>query len=196
MKMKPYLALLQKVLNCLRSRSSTTSTAKATTELGLELARGTALSLLAGVTAAVAVAVTTTVTATSTTALTVITAEHTPGRSRALLLDVGLGNDLGREVEPFAEVVETLRGEGVVVPLPREAGLEVTARGQRLACWLLEPDGVAEQLVVLTSLDNVKVLSVDLAVLGKVEVLLSNENSLCGDRVSACPYMQQSRENV
>ena len=200
MKMKPYLALLQKVLNCLRSRSSTTSTSKATTELGLELARGTALSLLAGVTAAVAVAVTTTVTTTSTTAsttaLTVITAEHTPGRSRALLLDVGLGNDLGREVEPFAEVVETLRGEGVVVPLPREAGLEVTARGQRLACWLLEPDGVAEQSVVLTSLDNVKVLSINLAVLGKVEVLLSNENSLCGDRVSACPYMQQSRENV
>ena len=109
---------------------------------------------------------------------------------------MGLGNDLGREVEPFAEVVETLRGEGVVVPLPREAGLEVTARGQRLACWLLEPDGVAEQSVVLTSLDNVKVLSINLAVLGKVEVLLSNENSLCGDRVSACPYMQQSRENV
>ena len=163
--MKPYLALLQKVLNCLRSRSSTTSTSKATTELGLELARGTALSLLASVTAAVAVAVTTTVTTTSTTAsttaLTVVTAEHTPGRSRALLLDVGLGNDLGREVEPFAEVVETLRGEGVVVPLPREAGLEVTARGQRLA-----------------SLDNVKVLSINLAVLGKVEVLLSNENSL------------------
>jgi hypothetical protein len=165
MKMKPYLALLQKVLNCLRSRSSTTSAAKATTELGLELARGSTLSLLAGVTAAVAVTVTTTVTATSTTAtttaLTVVTAEHTPGRSRALLLDVGLGNDLGREVEPFAEVVETLRGEGVVVPLPREAGLEVTARGQRLA-----------------SLDDVKVLGVDLAVLGKVEVLLSDQNSL------------------
>jgi len=182
--MKPYLALLQKALNCLRSRSSTASPAEATTELGLELARGSALSLLASVTAAVAVTVTTTVTATSTTAattaLTVVTAaEHTPGRSRALLLDVGLGNDLGGEVEPFTEVVETLGGEGVVVPLPREAGLEVTARGQRLA-----------------SLDDVKVLGVDLAVLGKVEVLLSNQNSLCGDRVSAYPYMQQSRENV
>lgn len=34
---------------------------------------------------------------------------------RALLLDVGLGNDLGGEVEPLAEVVEALRGEGVVV---------------------------------------------------------------------------------
>jgi hypothetical protein len=123
MKMKPYLALLQKALNCLRSRSSTTSAAKATTELGLELARGSALSLLAGVTAAVAVTVTTTVTATSTTASTtaltvVAAAEHTPGRSRALLLDVGLRNDLSGEVEPFAEVVETLGGEGVVVVLP------------------------------------------------------------------------------
>jgi hypothetical protein len=139
MKMKPYLALLQKALNCLRSRSSTTSAAKATTELGLELAGGTALSLLAGITAAVAVTVTTTVTATSTTASTtalavLAAAEHAPGRSRALLLNVGLGNDLGGKVEPFTEVVETLGGEGVVVPLPREAGLEVTARGQRLAC--------------------------------------------------------------
>jgi hypothetical protein len=51
----------------------------------------------------------------------------------ALLLDVGLGNDLGWEVEPLAEVVEALWGEGVVVPLPRELGLEVAARGQGLA---------------------------------------------------------------
>lgn len=51
----------------------------------------------------------------------------------ALLLDVRLGNDLGGEVQPFAEVVETLWGEGVVVPLPRELGLEVAARGERLA---------------------------------------------------------------
>ncbi len=40
---------------------------------------------------------------------------------------------------------------------------------------------------ILTSLDDVKVLGVNVAVLGKVEVLLSNENALCGDRVSACP---------
>ena len=52
---------------------------------------------------------------------------------RALLLDVGLGNNLGREVEPLAEVVEALRGEGVVVELPREAGLQVAAGGERLA---------------------------------------------------------------
>jgi hypothetical protein len=43
---------------------------------------------------------------------------------------------------------------------------------------------------------DVKVLGVDLAVLGHVEVLLRDENALCGDRVSACPCMQQSRENV
>ena len=47
---------------------------------------------------------------------------------------------------------------------------------------------------LLTSLNDVKVLGVDVAVLGKVEVLLSNENSLCGDRVSACPCMQQNCE--
>lgn len=51
----------------------------------------------------------------------------------ALLLDVGLRNDLSREVEPLAEVVETLGGEGVVVPLPGELGLEVAAGGQGLA---------------------------------------------------------------
>ena len=135
--MKPYLALLQKVLNCLRSRSSTTSTSKATTELGLELARGTALALLALVTASVTVTVAAAVTTTSTTAATaplaVVTTEHASGRSRALLLDMGLGNNLGGEVEPFTEVVKTLGGEGVVVPLPGELGLEVAAGGQGLA---------------------------------------------------------------
>lgn len=51
----------------------------------------------------------------------------------ALLLDVGLRNDLSWEMEPLAEVVETLWGEGVVVPLPRELGLEVAAGGEGLA---------------------------------------------------------------
>ena len=46
---------------------------------------------------------------------------------RTLLLDVGGGHDLSGEMEPFAEVVETLGGEGVVVVLPREAGLDVAA---------------------------------------------------------------------
>jgi hypothetical protein len=103
-------------------------------------------------------------------------------------------------VEPLAEVVETLGGEGVVVVLPREAGLEVAARGQGLACRGIRTRAHrrarAQWKGLLTSLDDVKVLGVDVAVLGKVEVLLSDENALCGDRVSACPYMQQSREKV
>jgi hypothetical protein len=130
----------QASLNCLRSRSSTASTAEATAELGLELAGGTTLALLALVTATVTVTVAATVTTTSTTvttaaatALAVVTTEHTPGRSRALLLDVCLGHNLGGEVEPLAEVVETLGGEGVVVPLPAEAGLDEAAGGQGLA---------------------------------------------------------------
>ena len=49
-----------------------------------------------------------------------------------LLLDVGGGDNLGGEVEPLAEVVKTLGGESVVVVLPRELGLDVAARVQRL----------------------------------------------------------------
>lgn len=52
---------------------------------------------------------------------------------RTLLLDVGSGYNLSGQMEPFAEVVETLGGEGVVVVLPGEAGLKVAARGERLA---------------------------------------------------------------
>jgi len=52
---------------------------------------------------------------------------------RPLLLDVGSRNDLSGEVQPLPEVVETLRGEGVVVVLPGELGLDVAARGQGLA---------------------------------------------------------------
>lgn len=122
----------------------------------------------------------------------------------ALLLDVGLGDNLGGEVEPLAEVVEALGGEAVrngvsmwldsersracrvfdwtgprkvvgdqnvrvVVPLPGELGLEVTARGQGLA-----------------GLDDIEVLGVNVAVLGLVEVLLCDENTLCGESVWLC----------
>ena len=42
--------------------------------------------------------------------------------------------------------------------------------------------------------DDIKVLGVNLSVLGEVEVLLRDQNALCGDRVSAYPYsVQQSR---
>lgn len=52
---------------------------------------------------------------------------------RPLLLDVGGRDNLGGEVQPLPEVVETLGGQGVVVVLPRELGLDVAARGQGLA---------------------------------------------------------------
>ena len=74
---------------------------------------------------------------------------------RTLLLDVGGRDNLSGEVEPFAEVVKTLNiirqklsfhitlfslhaktylgGEGVVVVLPRELGLDVATGVQRLA---------------------------------------------------------------
>lgn len=42
-------------------------------------------------------------------------------------------DDLGREMEPFTEVVETFGGQGVVVVLPAELGLEVAAGGEGLA---------------------------------------------------------------
>lgn len=98
---------------------------------------------------------------------------------RALLLDVGLGNDVGGKVQPLAEVVETLRGEGVVVPLPGELGLEVTAGSEGLAG--LDDLGHC-QISVRGSLlpcgTYVEVLGVDLAVLWLVEVLLGDEDTL------------------
>ncbi|KAJ5303508.1 hypothetical protein N7476_010307 [Penicillium atrosanguineum] len=63
-------------------------------------------------------------------------APHRPscrgGSVGTLLLDVGGGDNLSGEVEPLAEVVQTLGGEGVVVVLPREAGLDETAGVKRL----------------------------------------------------------------
>lgn len=49
------------------------------------------------------------------------------------LLHVGGRDNLGGEMEPLAEVGETSLGEGVVVVLPRELGLEVATAGERLA---------------------------------------------------------------
>ena len=47
-----------------------------------------------------------------------------------MLFDMGGGNNLSGQVKPFSEVLETLRGQGVVVVLPGESGLEVAAGGQ------------------------------------------------------------------
>jgi hypothetical protein len=54
---------------------------------------------------------------------------------RSLLLDMGRGDDLGRQVEPFAEVVETFGCEGVVVVLPGELSLEVATGRQGLTSF-------------------------------------------------------------
>jgi hypothetical protein len=53
----------------------------------------------------------------------------------SLLLDVRCRDDLGGDVEPFAEVVEAFGCEGIVVPLPGKLGFEVAAGGQGLACF-------------------------------------------------------------
>lgn len=78
-----------------------------------------------------------------------------------LLLDVGGRDNLSGEVEPLAEVVETSVGQSVVVVLPREAGLDIATGVERLA-----------------GLDDIKVLGVNVGVLGQVEVLLSDEDTL------------------
>lgn len=136
-----------------------------------ELSWGTTLlSALSGVTAAVSTLTVTALTAAASTTSTewlallavTLTTHHSAGRCvRALLLDVGSRNDLSGEMEPLAEVVETLWGEGVVVVLPRELGLDISARGERLA-----------------SLDNVQVLCVDVVVLWQVVVLLGDKDTL------------------
>jgi guanyl-specific ribonuclease Sa len=111
--------------------------------LRIELARSTTLLALATSfpSSVTTLAVTTTATLTTTltvatatakwsalTVTTALTAHHASrGSVRSLLLDVCGGDDLGGEVQPLAEVVETLRGQGVVVVLPRELGLDITA---------------------------------------------------------------------
>ena len=49
---------------------------------------------------------------------------------RALLFDVRRRDDFGRQVKPFAKIVEALGCEGVIVVLPGELCLEITAGGQ------------------------------------------------------------------
>lgn len=88
-------------------------------QLRVELAGGTTLLALTSVTSSVSTLTVTTVTTTAPAtegSAALLVTEHTTGRGvRSLLLDVGGGNNLGGKVEPLAEVVETLGGEGVVV---------------------------------------------------------------------------------
>jgi hypothetical protein len=76
-------------------------------------------------------------------------------------------------MEPFAEIVETLGSQGVVVVLPRELSLEVAAGGERLA-----------------SLDDIKVASVNVSVLWQVVILLGHQDTLLEevlvDRFAIC----------
>ncbi len=53
----------------------------------------------------------------------------------ALLFDVGGWDNLGGEMEPFAEIIEAFRSQGVIVPLPRKLGLEIATGCKRLASF-------------------------------------------------------------
>jgi hypothetical protein len=154
-----------------------------------ELSRWRTLLALASITSSVPsltiTAITTATTATERFPLTLtITAHHSPRRCvRALLLDVRRGHNLSRQVQPFAEVVQTLRGEGVVVVLPGELGLDITAGGERLA-----------------GLDHVEVLGVDVVVLGQVVVLLGDKDALTEevlvDLLAVCLRNKPGRRSV
>lgn len=104
-------------------------------QLRVEFTRS-ATALLAALTSISSSVATLTVTATATaerSAFALTLTHHSSGRSvRSLLLNVCGGDDLGGEVKPFSEVVETLGGEGVVVVLPRELSLDVSARVEGL----------------------------------------------------------------
>lgn len=142
--------------------------------MGVEFTRSTALlalttsisSSVATLTVSTAAALTALTVASTATAegasLALTLAHHSSGRSvRSLLLDVGSRDDLSGEVKPLSEVVETLGGQGVVVPLPRELSLDIAA-GRK----------------ALEGLDYEEVLGVDFGVLGQVVVLGGCENSL------------------
>jgi hypothetical protein len=85
-----------------------------------------------------------------------LTTHHSTRRSvGSLLLDVRSWDNLSWEMEPLAEVVETLRSESVVVVLPGELSLDITPGSERLA-----------------SLDDEEILGVDIWVLWQVVRLL------------------------
>ena len=98
----------------------------------------------------------------------------------SLLLDMGSRNNLCGKVKPFAQIVETLGGEGIVVVLPGKLSLDVAAGGERLA-----------------GLDDVEVLGVNVVVLWKVVVLLCNEDTLSEevlvDLLAVCLWNKPAR---
>jgi hypothetical protein len=127
-------------LTGLRRRGSAPATTEATTELWCEFTWGCAFLAFTSITATIVAtvpAITTIAPASTTTAsttLSVISANHTLGWCvGALLLDMGGGYNFGRKMEPFAEVIKTLWGQSVIVPLPGELGLDVATGSQGLA---------------------------------------------------------------
>jgi hypothetical protein len=91
-----------------------------------------------------------------------VTLTSTAGGTGADGLLEGGGEDLRGQVEVLAQVLDTLIGQGVVVVLPRELGLDI----------LLGVQG-------LESLDDLQVGDIDLIVLGGVEVLLGDQDTIC-----------------
>lgn len=82
--------------------------------------------------------------------------------ARANGLAMRLWDDFCRKVEPFAEVLESLGGKSVIVPLPREPRLDVTAR-----------------IEGLEHLDHLEVWDVQFLVLRGVEIFFRHHDALC-----------------
>jgi len=70
-------------------------------------------------------------------------------------------DDLVGEVQPLPEIVNTLRGQSVVIPLPRELGLDETPGGQ-----------------ALHGLDDLEVRDIKFFMLWRIVILLSNKDTL------------------
>lgn len=185
-------------------------------QLRVELAGGTTLlATLTSITTSVAtLAVTTALTtATAEGAATLLLTEHaTRGSVRALLLDVGSRNDLGGQVEPLAQVVETLGGEGVVVCSRETSSVSVldnvvvahhappwahTSRSIKGSIGM-SPTVLPRELGLdittrsqgLHGLDDEEVLDGDFGVLGEVVVLLGHEDSLTEEGLSSTMFNQ------
>ena len=75
---------------------------------------------------------------------------------------MGCGDNFRWEVEPLAKIVYPGVCQGVVVVLPGKLGLDVASGIERLEGF-----------------DDIDILSVDILMLGEVEVLLGNKNTLC-----------------
>jgi hypothetical protein len=136
-------------------RAATTDTS----ELGTELAWcAILLSTIVSPTVVLAVATGSAVGPLTTTAAA---ASSPLSGARANGLAMCLWDDFCRKVEPFAEVLESLGGKGVIVPLPREPRLDVTARGEGLK-----------------HLDHLEVWDVQFLVLWGVEIFFRHHDTL------------------